>query len=62
MSKRERLERTADLTIRIGFSLDERQQFDRAMEEGLFVRGKWVREAIMEKLARERQAKLEVVR
>jgi hypothetical protein len=43
-----------DIVLRIPMLASERARFDSYMDAGPFIRGRWVRDAIMEKLAREK--------
>ena len=60
MNRRKVSEET-DLTIRVPMTSEQRQTFDQAMKTGMFVKGRWVREAIFEKLARISRDQLQVV-
>lgn len=61
MNERESSERD-DLQIRVPLTVAEKRDFEKHMASNSFVRGGWVRQAILEKLARERRAELAVAR
>lgn len=54
--------RVDPLAVRIPFTAEERTEFERHVVRRHIVRGAWVKEAVLEKLARERRAELEAVR